>query len=86
MNKSLITAATFLLLSTASFAATANNGSPGDGVDTDPPWVFDHTLVRDNPVKKHLFDNGSATEDAFKIEGYDQMETKPNYINNSQLR
>jgi hypothetical protein len=83
MNKSLITAATFLLLSTASFAAT---GSPGDGVDTDPPWVFDHKLVRDNAAKKHLFDNGSATEDALKIEGYDQMETKPNYINNSQLR
>lgn len=88
MKKSIITAATLLLLSTLSVAAQNLKGSEGssEGADGNPRPLFNQSEHRANAMKKNWYQAESSTTDALEAGDGDRMEAIPNYINRSQLR
>ena len=88
MKKSIITAATLLLLSTLSVAAQNLKGSEGssEGADGNPRPLFNQSEHRANAMKKNWYQTESSTTDALEAGDGDRMEAIPNYINRSQLR
>ncbi len=77
MNKFAISLLALAALSTATFA-----GSPGDGVDTDAPRIFNDNM----PASKPAADQSYVTQDALSTGVSDDFRTRENYINPSQLR
>ncbi len=80
MKPVLISLAALAALSSAAFAGQ-NNGSPGDGVDTDAPRFFENRLDMSKPAAEQSLDYGLAVSNGYQ----GGSEPRPNYINPSQL-
>ncbi len=88
MKKSIIAAATLVLLSASSFAAGnfPNTATSSEGANGNPLPEFGRSNAYIDPVKKSWSSVESNSTDALEIGDEGRMDPMPNYINRSQLR